>query len=93
MAKHESFTILPLEYFSFGNKFSGSEGEFNYKITPDTENFHLIVWYGKLCSAKSETVASADFPLAEESRSEICQWLDEQYQLFLRWQRKQTSEQ
>lgn len=91
MAKHESFTILPLEYFTFKNMFSGSKGNFNYKIIPK-ENFHLLIWYGKNCSAKSEIVAEADFPLEEESRSLICDWLDEQYEIFEKWQLKQEAE-
>ena len=90
MAKHESFTILPLEYFTFKNMFSGSKGNFNYKIIPK-ENFHLIVWYGKNCSAKSDIVAEADFPLEEESRPLICSWLDEQYEIFEKWQLKQDT--
>lgn len=91
MAKHESFTILPLEYFTFKNMFSGSKGNFNYKIIPK-ENFHLLIWYGKNCSAKSEIVAEADFPLEEESRPLICDWLDEQYDIFEKWQLKQEAE-
>lgn len=91
MAKHESFTILPLEYFTFKNMFSGSKGNFNYKIIPK-ENFHLLIWYGKNCSAKSEIVAEADFPLEEESRPLICDWLDEQYEIFENWQLKQEAE-
>ena len=91
MAKYESFTILPLEYFTFKNMFSGSKGNFNYKIIPK-ENFHLLIWYGKNCSAKSEIVAEADFPLEEESRSLICDWLDEQYEVFEKWQLKQEAE-
>lgn len=91
MAKYESFTILPLEYFTFKNMFSGSKGNFNYKIIPK-ENFHLLIWYGKNCSAKSEIVAEADFPLEEESRPLICDWLDEQYEIFENWQLKQEAE-
>ncbi len=91
MAKHESFTILPLEYFTFKNMFSGSKGNFNYKIIPK-ENFHLLIWYGKNCSAKSEIVAEADFPLEEESRPLICDWLNEQYEIFEKWQLKQEAE-
>ena len=91
MAKRESFSILPLEYFTFKNMFSGSKGNFNYKIIPK-ENFHLLVWYGKNCSAKSEIVTEADFPLEEESRPLICGWLDEQYEIFEQWQLKQEAE-
>ena len=71
--------------------FSGSKGNFNYKIIPK-ENFHLLIWYGKNCSAKSEIVAEADFPLEEESRPLICDWLDEQYEIFEKWQLKQETE-
>ena len=82
MAKHEPFTILPLEYFSFGNSFSGSRGLFNYKIIPSKEDMRIIAWYGKNCSAKSEIVAEEHFPLAEESRPLICAWLDEQFVIY-----------
>lgn len=78
---YEPFTILPLEYFTYKNNFSGSLRGFNYKIIPK-ENFHLIVWYGKLCSDKSEIIAEADFPLEEESRPLVCSWLDEQYAAY-----------
>ncbi len=91
MAKNEPFTILPLEYFTYKNPYSGSCGNFNYKITPK-ENFQLIVWYGKFCSAKSEIIASVEFPLEEDSRPLICQWLDEQYAIFERWQLQQNEE-
>ena len=91
MAKYESFTILPLYYFTIKNMYSGSKGNFNYKIIPK-ENFHLLIWYGKNCSAKSEIVAEADFPLEEESRPLICDWLDEQYEIFEKWQLKQEAE-
>ncbi len=84
MAKHEPFTILPLEYFTFKNSFSGSRGDFNYKIIPQ-DNFHLLVWYGKNCSAKSKIVAEKDFPLEEESRPQICQWLDQQFAIYDQW--------
>lgn len=85
MVVQESFTILPLEYFTYGNQFSGSRGEFNYKIIPK-EEFRLIIWYGKNCSAKSELVCEANFPLVEESRPQICLWLAEQYERFLETQ-------
>ncbi len=88
MAAHEAFTILPLEYFSFKNSFSGSRGEFNYKIIPK-ESFHLICWYGKNCSAKSEIAAEADFPLEEESRTLICNWLEEQFEIYEKWRLKE----
>ncbi len=84
MESFEPFTILPLDYFTSKNPFSGSRGGFNYKIVPD-ETFHVLVWYGKKCSAKSEKVAEVDFPLEEESRPLVCAWLDEQYRTYDAW--------
>ena len=81
MAKHEPFTILPLEYFTYKNMFSGSRGGFNYKIIPK-DDFRIIVWYGKNCSTKSEIMAETTFLLEEKSRPLICQWLDEQFALY-----------
>lgn len=80
----EPFTILPLDYFTSKNPFSGSRRGFNYKIIPG-ETFHIFTWYGRNCSEKSEIVAEADFPLEEESRPLVCQWLDQQYEIYDQW--------
>jgi len=82
MAQDRSFKLLPLEYFSFGNSFSGSRGDFNYKLVPKDGQLELLVWYGKLCSAKSPAAAQAQLPLSEEGRLAAQDWLAEQYELF-----------
>lgn len=84
MAQDLDFGLLPLEYFTFGNNFSGSRGDFNYKLLPnkDEGQLELLVWYGKRCSAKSPLEAQTLFPLSEEGRLAAQDWLREQYQLF-----------
>lgn len=84
----KNFEILPLEYFEFKNMFSGSKGDFNYKIIPK-EQLEVIVWYGRKCSQKSEIIAENSFEFKEESRNLICEWLEEQYKIFDRWRLKQ----
>ena len=89
MAKFEPFSILPLDYFTSQNPFSGSRGGFNYKIVPKGEEVLVFTWYGRNCSAKSQIEAETTFPLVEESRPLVCQWLDEQYLVYDKWRLEQ----
>ena len=50
----------------------------NYKITPE-EELHALVWYGKMCSDKSEIAAEAFFPVTEEGRAALLQWLEKEF--------------
>ena len=86
----ESYHIPPFEYFGFGNIYSGSSGAFNYKVWPK-EELKIVVWYGKYCCEKSEPHAEETFPNSPEGLRELCQWLDQQYQDFVKKNPKKES--
>jgi hypothetical protein len=77
------FHLPPFEYFGFGNIYSGSLGAFNYKIWPK-EELRIVVWYGKYCCEKSQPHAEKTFSSDEKGLGELCQWLENEYQEFVK---------
>ena len=80
----ETIRIPDREYFGYGNIYSGSRKEFNYKIIPKEGMLQTVVWHGKLCSEKSEAAASQEFPLEDHSLQELVNWLKDQYEQYLK---------
>ena len=70
------------------NVFTGSHGQLRFKITPnvtkigkevDFENSSIFAeyWIGPFCYEKSEILGNETFPLSEEGRSSLQQWLQD----------------
>ena len=69
------------------NIFTGSTGNFRFKITPniqmktpkevDFESSSMLAeyWHGLYCYEKSTIEGQETFPLTEEGRSEMIKWL------------------
>ena len=74
----EIFDIPKFYYFDSGNDYSGSKGDFSYKvITGDT--LKCMTWHGRLCSMKAEIEHEAEFEHTQEGFDELIRWLEEQY--------------
>ena len=59
------FDIPKFFYFDSGNDYSGSHGDFAYKIkTGDVLN--CKTWHGRLCSMKAQIENEQDFERSEE---------------------------
>lgn len=83
----EEFFIPTLHTFAMKNIFTGSTGNFRFKITPniqmktpkevDFESSSMLAeyWHGLYCYEKSAIEGQATFPLTEEGRSEMIKWL------------------
>ena len=84
----EKEIFLPtLHWFAMTNTFSGSCGDFRFMAkpnvimaTPKEVDFtqSTIVceyWHGKLCYELSEMEEKKEFPLTEEGREEMQNWL------------------
>lgn len=78
----ELFDIPKILYFESKNIYSGSHGAFNYKIFPEGQILRVHIWYGVYCMDKSEVLATREFPMTAEGRSEMIDWLSEQLQIF-----------
>ena len=84
----EPLFIPTLHTFAMKNLFTGSYGMLRFRIqhnvvmaTPkevDFENSTLFVeyWHGLYCYEKSEMEGSETFPLTEEGRQNMLQWLE-----------------
>ena len=81
--------IPTLHTFAMNNIFTGSCGAFRFRAKPnvvmatakevDFENSTIFVqyWHGLFCYEKSEMEGEETFPLTEEGRSAMIQWLEE----------------
>ena len=63
-------------YFSSGNDYSGSLGEFSYKIK-NGDSLKALTWHGKLCSDKAEIENEMDFEKSEKGFEDMIKWLEE----------------
>ena len=78
MSVSEIFDIPKFYYFQSGNDYSGSKGNFSYKIiTSDT--IKCLVWHGKLCSKKAIIENEKEFKKTQSGFDLMIKWLDEQY--------------
>ena len=75
---HSYEDIRKIDYYLAGNDFSGSEGDFNFKIIP-IEKLKVYIWHGKYCFQKSKPEVSAEFELTEEGLENVKKFLTEKY--------------
>ena len=81
--------FLPtVHWFAMSNDFSGSCGEFRFMAKPavvmatakevDFEASTIVCkfWHGPFCYEKSEMEGEKTFPLTEDGRMEMKQWLE-----------------
>ena len=81
--------FLPtLHWFAMKNPFTGSCGDFRFKAEPkvvmatpkevdfDQSTMFVEYWHGLYCYEKSEMEGSETFPLTEEGRQAMLQWLE-----------------
>ena len=81
------FFIPTLHTFEMNNIFTGSQGDFRFRIQPniekktqkevDVENSSITAeyWHGPFCYELSEMEGKETFPLSEEGRIAMQQWL------------------
>ena len=78
-----------LHSFAMKNPFTGSCGLFRFRIKPNVEmatpkevdfeksSLTAEIWHGLFCYEKSTVEDSRTFPLTEEGRLELKQWLED----------------
>jgi len=72
------FEIPKFYYFESGNDYSGSMGDFAYKII-NSNNLKCLTWHGKLCSMKAEIENEKEFEKTQEGFDELIKWLESKY--------------
>ena len=81
--------FLPvLHSFAMNNIFTGSCGEFRFRIVPEVvkatpkevdfeqSTIHVEYWHGLFCYEKSEMEGENTFPMTEKGRAEMKAWLE-----------------
>ena len=74
----EIFDIPKFYYFESKNIYTGSKGNFNYKIIPG-ETLVGQVWHGKLCSMKATIEQEQSFSMTQEGFDQLIAWLEQCY--------------
>ena len=81
--------IPTLHTFAMDNIFTGSCGEFRFRIVPEVvkatpkevdfaqSKIHAEYWHGPLCYEKSQMEGKECFPMSEEGRLAMKAWLEE----------------
>ena len=70
------FEIPGWHYFKSGNDYSGSIGEFAYKIK-NGDSLKCLTWHGRLCSMKATIEHEKDFEKTPEGFMEMVGWIEE----------------
>ena len=85
----EDLFIPTLHTFANNNIFTGSYGQLRFKVTPtivmktpkevdmEASSMKAEYWHGLYCYEKSEIEAVHEFPLSDEGRQSMYQWLKE----------------
>ena len=83
----EELFIPTLHTFAMKNLFTGSYGMLRFRIKPDVimatpkevdfaqSSIFAEYWHGLYCYEKSEMEGSETFPMTEEGREQMLQWL------------------
>ena len=84
----EEIFLPTLHWFAMKNLFTGSCGAFRFRAEPnvvmatpkevdfDQSSIHCEYWHGPFCYEKSEMEDERTFPMREECRLEMKQWLE-----------------
>lgn len=78
MSVSEVFDIPKYYYFESGNDYSGSKGDFSYKII-NGDSLKCLTWHGRLCSMKAEIENESEFERSQEGFDAMIKWLEERY--------------
>ena len=80
--------IPTLHSFAMNNVFTGSCGEFRFRIVPnvvkktqkevdmEASSITAQYWHGPFCYEKSEMEATETFPMSQEGRESLLAWLE-----------------
>lgn len=81
--------FLPtLHTFAMNNIFTGSSGLFRFRAVPNVvmatpkevdfqqSSIHAEYWHGLYCYEKSQMEGEATFPMSDEGRQQMLEWLE-----------------
>lgn len=78
------FSLCPLDYFSNGNRYTGSAEHLRYLVTPQDDQLEASVWCEDVCLSLAEIRATKSFPQSQEGLDQVRSWLTEQYHQLYR---------
>ena len=76
------FDIPVLSWFGQGNRFTGSENTFNFRLEPAKEKLTAYVWYGLSCFELADKEAQLDGENTEEGLAAAITFIDDEYEKY-----------
>jgi len=85
----ERIYLPTLHWFAMKNPFTGSCGEFRFRVVPqinmatakevdfEASALHAQFWHGPFCYEKSTMEGEETFPLSEKGKEALRLWLEE----------------
>ncbi len=70
-----AYGVPAIGFFENKNIYTGSSGEFRFRIAPDDEGLIASVWQGKFCYEKSEILEEAHFEKTDKGLEEAVDWV------------------
>ncbi|MBQ4575580.1 MAG: hypothetical protein IJA85_10380 [Clostridia bacterium] len=70
-----AYGVPAIGFFENKNIYTGSSGDFRFRIAPDEEGLTVSVWLGKFCYEKSEMLDEAKFDKTEEGLETTVEWV------------------
>lgn len=70
------FEIPKYYYFESGNDYSGSKGDFSFKVINNKDTLKALTWHGRLCSEKAEIENEKEFENSQAGFDEMVKWLE-----------------
>lgn len=104
LREHSDFYVTNLHSWLNGNAFYGSFHGLRFLIKPtaildkvtgeplEGSRVEVLVWTGEYCLEESEVLAKAEYPLTEQGREQVIDWLEEQYKWMTTQQRTDARE-
>lgn len=76
---HPQFELFTPQWFYRAHVYTGSVGDFRYRIAHDADTLHAAV-YSKVCYEVADDVESRDFPWTAEGVAALQEWIQGRYE-------------
>ena len=76
--------VMPLEWYKFGNIYTGSIGDYRYRFEPSKDKEKVKASrYTVYAYSEADDIEETDFELSESGLEEARDWLFEKYQEYV----------
>ena len=83
MVRDQDIVIMPLEWYRFGNIYTGSIDTFRYRFEPDKKNDTVKVsTYTVYAYSEADDIEETEFDLTDEGLEKARSWLEAKHEAY-----------